>query len=56
MEKLLAATVPMGEVQRGRHIGLRNIVERLAYLYPGRDCLHIQRENGTVVRITLPNE
>jgi len=56
MEKLLTATAPIGEVQRGRHIGLRNIVERLAYLYPGRDCLRIHRDNGTVVQITLPNE
>ncbi len=45
---------PQGQVQRGRHIGLRNIVERLAYLYPDQNCLHIRRDNGTIVHITLP--
>ena len=54
VEKLLSGPAPSGQVQRGRHIGLRNIVERLGYLYPGENCLEIYRDHGTVVRITLP--
>ena len=56
IEKLLSGPAPSGQVQRGRHIGLRNIVERLGYLYPGENCLEIYRDHGTVVRITLPVE
>ena len=39
--------------ERGRHIGIANIRQRLQYLY-GRDCLEIDSDNGAVVTITIP--
>jgi two-component system sensor histidine kinase YesM len=43
------------DAKRGRHIGLRNIRERLNYLYPSCDCLKIERDHGTTVTIFLPD-
>lgn len=40
--------------ERGRHIGLRNIRQRLQYLY-GRNCLSLTCAQGTTVTLTIPN-
>ena len=42
------------EEERGRHIGLRNIRERLNYLYPNKDCMKIKSNGGTVISIRIP--
>ena len=39
---------------RGKRIGIRNIKERLAYLYPTSDCLKIENDYGTTVTINIP--
>ena len=49
----LNCLAPFNEIERGRNIGLRNIKERLAYLYPSKDCLKIENDNGATVTILL---
>jgi sensor histidine kinase YesM len=39
---------------RGKRVGIRNIKERLAYLYPRCNCLKIENDHGTTVTISLP--
>jgi sensor histidine kinase YesM len=42
--------------KRGRHIGLYNISQRLAYIYKQSDCLRIESTPmGSVVSLHLPN-
>ena len=40
----------------GKHIGLKNIRERLVYLYGNRECMHIDSTlgKGTCVKINIP--
>ena len=40
--------------RRGRHMGLRNIRERLEYLYEQQVCMQIESKEGTTVTINLP--
>ena len=44
--------------QRGKHIGLANIRERLLYLYGNEDCIHIEStpRKGTSVTLKLKTE
>lgn len=39
--------------ERGRHIGIANIRQRLFYLYQ-KNCLHITCDEGTTVILTIP--
>ena len=39
--------------ERGKHIGLRNIRERLTYLYKDEDCLKIESNGGTTVSMFI---
>ncbi|MGI5936004.1 MAG: sensor histidine kinase [Oscillospiraceae bacterium] len=39
-------------LERGRHIGLANIRNRLSYVF-GRDCMRIYSDNGTVVVLCI---
>lgn len=39
--------------ERGRHIGIANIQQRLFYLYH-KNCLHITCNEGTTVILTIP--
>lgn len=39
--------------ERGRHVGLANIRQRLQYLYK-KNCLHISCDGGTVVTLDIP--
>lgn len=41
--------------ERGRHIGIANIKQRLQYFYK-QDCMHITCDHGTIVTITIPKE
>jgi sensor histidine kinase YesM len=43
-----------GKKSRGRHMGLRSIRERLAYLYGQKDCMQIDCEERTTVTLNLP--
>ena len=40
--------------KRGRHIGLRNIKDRLAYLFNDKNHIEIESSNGTAVTIEIP--
>ena len=42
------------EEERGRHIGLQNIRERLTYLYHSKDCMKIESSGGTSVIMKIP--
>jgi len=44
------------EEERGRHIGLRNIRERLNYLYDYNDCMEIESSGGTTVVLKIPHQ
>ena len=41
------------ENDRGRHIGIQNIKERLTYLYGTEECLYIENSSGGGVCVTL---
>ena len=45
------------EEERGKHIGIRNIRERMSYLYKDGNCLQIKkrRGSGTCVTIRIPD-
>lgn len=45
-----------GEEERGRHIGIRNIRERLAFLYGTDDCMKFESRLGMGTRITVTLE
>ncbi|MGL5435810.1 MAG: sensor histidine kinase [Lachnospiraceae bacterium] len=40
--------------ERGHHIGLSNIRQRLAYIYNDKASMHITNDNGTTVTLILP--
>ena len=40
--------------ERGRHVGLANIRQRLQYLYNRQDSFHIDSDNGTIVTLMIP--
>ena len=40
--------------ERGKHIGLSNIRERLEYIYKGKASMRIENRGGTAVTIILP--
>ncbi len=42
--------------QRGKHIGLSNIRQRLEYIYKGTAKMTIESDQGTIVTITLPRQ
>ena len=42
------------ESERGKHLGLKNIQERLAYLYQNTDNMKIESKNGTKISIWIP--
>jgi two-component system, sensor histidine kinase YesM len=44
------------EDERGRHIGVRNIRERLAFLYQSDDCMTFESQVGKGTRITVTLE
>jgi sensor histidine kinase YesM len=39
--------------ERGKHIGLYNIRERLTYLYQNEDCMKIESNGGTTVSMYI---
>lgn len=41
-------------VERGKHIGLSNIRQRLEYIYKGKASMKIENQGGTTVTIILP--
>lgn len=42
--------------ERGRHIGLSNIWQRLNYIYHGKASIRFENRDGAVVTLTLPRE
>jgi len=52
LRRLIAGDL-YSEEERGRHIGLKNIRERLNYLYRNEECMRIESDGGTTVSVYL---